>query len=74
VQGGSWSRNRAGASDSSRVGGGATDEHETIKVVEMPLCDLANLADRGELTDLKTLTLVLALRVRRPDLFAAAES
>ena len=37
----------------------------------MPLCDLANLADRGELTDLKTFT--LALRVRRPDLFAAAE-
>jgi hypothetical protein len=71
VQGGSWSRNCAGASDSSRVGGGATDEHETIKVVEMPLCDLVNLADRSELTDLKTFT--LALRVRRPDLFAAAE-
>ena len=39
----------------------------------MPLCDLANLADRGELTDLNTLTLVLALRVRRPDLFATAK-
>lgn len=62
------------ASDRVDGGGGAKGEHENIKVVEMPLVDLANLADRGELTDLKTLTLVLALRVRRPDLFAAAES
>jgi nudix-type nucleoside diphosphatase (YffH/AdpP family) len=50
-------------------GGGAEGEHENIKVVELPLADLAARADRGELTDLKTLTLVLALRVRRPDLF-----
>ena len=59
---------------SDRVGGcgGATGEHENIKVVEMPLVDLADLADRGELTDMKTLTLVL--RVRRPDLFAKAKS
>jgi hypothetical protein len=28
------------------------------------------MADRCELTDLKTLTLVLALRARRPELFA----
>jgi len=37
----------------------------------MPLADLAGMADRAELTDLKTLTLVLALRVRHPELFAA---
>ena len=30
-----------------------------------------HMSDRGELTDLKTLVLVLTLRIRRPDLFAA---
>ena len=58
-----------GASDRVASGGGAEGEHENIKVVEMPLADLAGLADRGALTDLKTLTLVLALRVRHPELF-----
>ena len=37
----------------------------------MPLAELARMADRAELTDLKTLTLVLALRARHPELFAA---
>jgi hypothetical protein len=37
----------------------------------MPLSALAAMADQRELTDLKTLTLVLALRARHPDLFAA---
>ncbi|GJD96686.1 NUDIX domain-containing protein [Methylobacterium iners] len=50
-------------------GGGAEGEHENIRVVEMPLAELAARADRGELTDLKTLTLALALRARHPELF-----
>ncbi|MCJ2070735.1 NUDIX hydrolase [Methylobacterium sp. J-030] len=57
--------------DRAEAGGGAEGEHENIRIVEMPLADLAALADRGEITDLKTLTLVLALRVRRPELFPA---
>ncbi|MCJ2034960.1 NUDIX domain-containing protein [Methylobacterium sp. J-068] len=59
------------AGDRVSGGGGAAGEHENIKVVEMPLSDLAGMADRCELADLKTLTLVLALRARRPDLFGA---
>ena len=37
---------------------------------ERPLAELAAMADAGRLTDLKTLTLLLALRLRRPELFA----
>ena len=55
--------------DRATHGGGAEGEHENIKVVEVPLADLARMADAGELTDLKTLTLALALRARHPDLF-----
>lgn len=57
-------------SDRETAGGGVDGEHENIKVVEMPLGELAGLADGGRLTDLKTLTLVFALRARHPDLFA----
>ena len=56
--------------DRVEQGGGAEGEHENIRVVEMPLTDLASMADRGALTDLKTLTLVLALRARHPSLVA----
>lgn len=55
--------------DRVEKGGGAEGEHEDIRVVEMPLADLARMADAGELSDLKTLTLVLALRARHPELF-----
>lgn len=55
--------------DRRAQGGGAEGEHENIRVVEMPLSDLARMADAGELLDLKTLTLVLALRARHPELF-----
>ncbi|MEH3144657.1 MAG: NUDIX hydrolase [Methylobacterium frigidaeris] len=58
-----------GTADREQAGGGVADEHENIRVVEMPLAALAALADKGGLTDLKTLTLVLALRSRHPDLF-----
>ncbi len=36
----------------------------------MPLAELAARADRAEITDLKTLALILALRARHPELFA----
>jgi nudix-type nucleoside diphosphatase (YffH/AdpP family) len=50
-------------------GGGLAEEHEDITVVEMPLRDLADMADRGGLTELKLLALVQTLRLRRPELF-----
>lgn len=50
-------------------GGGLASEHEDIQVLEWPLAKLASMADGGELTDLKTLALVLTLIRRRPELF-----
>jgi nudix-type nucleoside diphosphatase (YffH/AdpP family) len=50
-------------------GGGLSEEHEEITVMEMPLAGLAAMADAGELTDLKLLLLVQTLRLRRPDCF-----
>ncbi len=58
------------ASDRIGDGGGLDHEHENITVVELPLAELARMADAGEIDDLKTLTLVQTLRLRRPDLFA----
>lgn len=55
--------------DRVSAGGGLASEHEEIDVVEMPLADLAALADSGGLLDLKTFALVQALRLRRQDLF-----
>lgn len=52
-------------------GGGLAQEHEAISVEELALAQLWRWAEAGELQDLKTLTLVLALYVRRPMLFAA---
>jgi len=51
-------------------GGGCDDEHENIMVHELPLARLAQDADNGRLLDAKTLILVQALRLRKPDLFA----
>lgn len=51
------------------AGGGLAHEHENITVVERPLADLAADADLGLIVDGKLLTLVLALRLRRPELF-----
>ena len=50
-------------------GGGLAQENEAVTVVEMPLSALWALIETQELTDLKTLALVLALRHRRPELF-----
>lgn len=57
------------SADRVAEGGGLADEHEEIEIVEMPLSDVAALADGGGLRDLKTLALVQTLRVRRPELF-----
>lgn len=61
-----------GEADRSGPGGGLADEHEAITVLEMPLTALAAMSDRGEITDLKTLVLIFALRLRHPELFRDA--
>ena len=55
--------------DRSSKGGGLASESETIIVEEIPLARLAGMADRGELSDMKTFALVQTLRLRRPELF-----
>lgn len=64
----------AAYSEADRVGpgGGLAEEGECIKVLELPLSRLANLADDGALTDAKTLILVQTLRLRYADLFVGA--
>jgi len=51
-------------------GGGASGEHENITVLEIPLRELAAMADSVALADMKTLALVQTLRLRRPALFS----
>jgi nudix-type nucleoside diphosphatase (YffH/AdpP family) len=58
-----------GAADRIGEGGGLAEEHEDIEVVELPLRDVAAMAAAGEITDMKTLAVVLALQLRRPELF-----
>jgi nudix-type nucleoside diphosphatase (YffH/AdpP family) len=50
-------------------GGGLSEEHEDIEVVEMPLEEAWRRLENGDVADLKTLTLLQALRLRRPDLW-----
>ena len=57
------------ATDRVGPGGGLADEQEDVIVVERPLAELAQEADRGQIADGKLLTLVLALRLHAPDLF-----
>jgi len=52
-----------------RVTAGGGDSGEQIEVVELPLRELAAMADDGRLADLKTFALVQTLRLRRPELF-----
>jgi nudix-type nucleoside diphosphatase (YffH/AdpP family) len=58
------------AADRTGQGGGLTTEGENITVAEVPLAELARMADEGRLPDMKTMLLVQTLRLRRPDLFA----
>jgi len=59
-----------GLTDRKGGGGGVASEHEGITVIERPLADLAQDVNQGRTTDAKLVVLVLALQLRRPDLFA----
>lgn len=56
-------------SDRVAAGGGLASENEDVRVVELPLHELAAHADQGEVIDLKTFALIQTLRLRRPELF-----
>ncbi len=58
-----------GAADRVAEGGGLAEEHENIEVVELPLAELWRKVGAGEIEDLKTLALSLALHARHPELF-----
>lgn len=51
------------------AGGGVAHEDEEVRVVEMSLQDLAAAMAAAGVVDMKTLVLVQALRLRRPELF-----
>jgi nudix-type nucleoside diphosphatase (YffH/AdpP family) len=59
------------AADRVNAGGGIASEHEAIEVTELGLDAVWAMVERGELDDIKTLTLVLTLRLRHPELFRA---
>jgi nudix-type nucleoside diphosphatase (YffH/AdpP family) len=50
-------------------GGGLEEEQEELRVREIALSKLWQLAEAGELEDAKTFLLLQALRIRRPALF-----
>ncbi|MEX0751802.1 MAG: NUDIX domain-containing protein [Xanthobacteraceae bacterium] len=56
--------------DRIKEGGGVATEHENTSIVEIELAKLGELMQAGQLTDMKTLVLVQALKLRHPDLFA----
>lgn len=57
------------AADRTADGGGVAGEHEHIDVQEVPLSLLWTWVEQRKIEDLKSLALILALRVRRPELF-----
>lgn len=57
------------ATDKVAAGGGIVAEGETIEVREMPLIELARMADTQRLFDMKTFAAVQTLRLRQPNLF-----
>jgi nudix-type nucleoside diphosphatase (YffH/AdpP family) len=59
------------ATDRVADGGGVDGEQEHITVMEVPLDQLWSWVEKRRIEDMKTLLLVLALRVRRPELFGA---
>ncbi len=50
-------------------GGGLAEEHEDIEVLEIGLDELLGMLEQGAITDMKTLVLIQALQLRRPELF-----
>ena len=58
------------AADRTGTGGGLASEGEAVAVHEIPLAELAAMSRRGALTDMKSLVLLFALQLQRPDLFA----
>ena len=50
-------------------GGGLAEEHEDIEVLEIGLDELIGMLEQGAITDMKTLVLIQALQLRRPELF-----
>jgi len=57
------------AADRTGTGGGVAGENEHISVEEVPLALLWSWVEQRKIEDLKSLALILALRVRRPELF-----
>jgi nudix-type nucleoside diphosphatase (YffH/AdpP family) len=57
------------ADDRVGEGGGAPGENEAIEVIELPLAELWRMVERAQIADMKTLTLLAMLKLRRPDLF-----
>jgi len=57
------------AADRTAAGGGVAGENEHIVVEEVPLSLLWTWVEQRKIEDLKSLALILALRVRRPELF-----
>ncbi len=55
--------------DRVEAGGGLVEEGESMTVTELPLETLAAMSEAGEITDVKTLLMIYALRLRRPELF-----
>ena len=49
---------------------GLAAEGEAVVVHEIPLLELVAMTQRGALTDMKSLLLLFALQLRRPELFA----
>jgi len=60
---------RYAAADRVGEGGGLEDEQEHLKVREFPLAELWSDFQRGEVRDAKTILLLQALRISRPELF-----
>lgn len=57
------------SSDRIAAGGGVIHEHENITVHEIDLNRLAAFSRDGTIRDMKTLVLIQALQLRRPELF-----
>ena len=57
------------AADRIGAGGGVAGENELITVQEIPLSLLWTQVEQRRIEDLKTLALILTLKVRRPELF-----